>query len=343
MVHFPAMSLAHRRRCSGLPAVVAALSGPGAFLVSGHVRPDGDSIGSALALVRFLNQSGRRAFFTAVRAQLGRPGFLEGCARLVRPEDAVKKRYAAWISVDCGSVERLPPPLLQHAAGAHIINIDHHATNTRFGHVNWIDAKASSTSEMVWRLARRMKWPLDRASAEALWVGLITDTGRFAHEHVRPETLRYGADLLKHGVRTALIDDKIYTSNTAPVMELRRRAYNSFQTWLNGQVALISLTRDDFRETGTAKADAEDFIEIPRSLSTARAALFFYESEHLRDTETRLSIRSRAPLDATVLAQHFGGGGHVRAAGCTINLALPEAMQAVRKAVGGWLGQKGGA
>ncbi len=326
----PNESTRHR---SGLRAVADALKSPGKFLISGHLRPDGDALGSALALTRFLNQAGHRAFFTAYKTQLGRPGFLEGCARVVRPEDAVKKRYDAWIALDCGNIERLPEPLQAPAAKARVINIDHHATNTRFGAVNWVDPKASSTSELVWKLARKMRWPLDRASAEALWVGLVTDTGRFAHDHVRPAALRYGADLLKHGVRTSLINDRIYTFITPSVLELKRRAINSLDTWCNGQVALITLTRDDFRDTHTVKADAEDFIEIPRALSTVRLALFFYEGERLRDASTRLSIRTRAPLDATRLAARFNGGGHIRAAGCTLDMPLKQAILSVKNAL----------
>ncbi|MCL1887654.1 MAG: bifunctional oligoribonuclease/PAP phosphatase NrnA [Kiritimatiellaeota bacterium] len=320
-------------RLRGLNAVAEAVKGPGKFLVTGHLRPDGDALGSALALSRLLNQSGKKAFFTAFKSQLGRPGFLEGCARVVRPEDAVKKRYDAWITLDCGTVERLPEPLQPHAAHVRVINIDHHATNTLFGETNWIDPAASCTGEMVWRLARRMKWPLDRACAEALWVALVTDTGRFAHEHTRPAALRFGADLLRRGVRTAPIDDRIYTFVNANTMALKQRAYASLENWFDGRVAVISLTREDFRETRTAKADAEDFTEIPRSLAPARVALFFYQNERLRDNTTYLSIRTRPPLDATLLAVRFNGGGHIRAAGCNLEMPIPDAMRAVREAL----------
>ena len=337
MVFFPAMPTKSTGHRHGLRAVAEALKSPGQFLVTGHLRPDGDALGSALALTRLLNQAGHKAFFTAFKSQLGRPGFLEGCARVVRPEDAVKKRYAAWVALDCGAVERLPEPLQPHAANARIINMDHHATNTRFGAVNWIDPRASSTGEMVWRLARKMKWPLDRAGAEALWVALVTDTGRFSHEHTRPAALRFGADLLRHGVRTAFIDERVYTFVNANTLALKQRAFASLETWLDGRVAVISLTRDDFRETRTAKADAEDFAEIPRSLASARVALFFYQNERLRDNTTYLSIRTRAPLDATRLAARFGGGGHVRAAGCSLEMPIPGAMAAVRDALSEFL------
>jgi len=314
---------------NGLNAVADALRKPGKILITGHLRPDGDALGSALALARFLKNAGYTAFFTAEKTQLGRPAFLEGCELATPLETAVKKRCDTWVALDCATVDRLPEPLRPLASRARIINIDHHPDNTRYGSVNWIDPATSCTGELVWRLAKKMKWPLDRASAEALWVSLVTDTGRFAYDHVRPSTLRFAADLLQHGVRTSLINDRLYNLLPANVIELKRRAWASLDTWFDGRAAFIVLTRGDFRATATNKSDAEDFVDIPRSLDTARVALFFYEG----DTATHVSIRTRAPLDATRLAAQFGGGGHPRAAGCTLNEPPAGAMRAVKKAL----------
>jgi len=320
-------------RRGGLNAVAEAIGSPGQTLVTGHLRPDGDALGSAVAITRLLNISGHRAFFTAEKTQLGRPGFLQGCEKIVPPAEAAKKRCAAWIVLDCGGVDRLPEPLRQAAATARIINMDHHATNNgQFGSVNWVDPKASCTGEMVWRLARKMKWPLDPQTAEALWVSLVTDTGRFAHENTTPAALRFGADLLRHGARAAFVNDQLYNNLGANVLALKQRAFASLEKWDAGTVALITLTCKDFRETGTTKSDAEDFIDIPRSLDTACVALFFYQDENSENT-TRLSIRTRAPLDATLLATRFGGGGHPRAAGCTLEMPLPDARRAVHEAL----------
>ena len=317
-------------RSDGLPAVAEALERPGKILVTGHLRPDGDALGSAIALTRFLNRSGHTAFFTALKTQLGRPGFLVGDDTLVvSHENAIKKQCNTWVVLDCGDLGRLPEPLRPYAADVHVINIDHHATNTRYGEVNWVEPSASCTGELVWRLAREMDWPLDRATAEALWVSLVTDTGRFAHDHVRPSSMQFAADLLDHGVRTSYIDDRLYGSLSANVMELKRRAFASFDSWFDGQAAYIALTRRDFHESRANRSDAEDFTDIPRSLDTARVALFFHEDENA----TRCSIRTRAPLDATLLAGHFGGGGHPRAAGCSLDAPLYDAMRAVKEAI----------
>ena len=321
------------RRNARITQVAETLRAAKRVLITGHVRPDGDSLGGMIALAHLLNRAGGQAVATAARTGLGGPGFLTGVKKLLAPEEAVKRSFDLMVALDCGAFDRIPEALHPLASRLPLINIDHHLTNTLFGTLNWIDGRASSTGEMLWRLARKAGWPLDTVSAEALWVALITDTGRFAHEQTRPATLRCGADLLRYGVRTAFINDKLYCSFSRVAMELKRRAFRTLTVWgEDNTVALVTLTGQDFEETGGTKADAEDVIEIPRSLINNRVALFFYGSEE-DNAETRVSIRTRRPLDATVLAKQFGGGGHSCAAGCTIRQPLSQAKRLFRKAV----------
>ena len=227
---------------------LAFLQAGGPFVITGHVRPDGDALGSALALGRLLVQQGLAATVSADPSELGTPAFLDGCDEIV-PPDRVADGCRALITVDCGSLERLPDKIRPLAGRVPTLNIDHHRTNSRFGSVNWIEERASSTGELVWRLSRRAGWPLDRAIAEALWVALITDTGRFAYDQTRPATLVCGADLVRHGVRTSLINDRIYATFPRRVMELKRRAFNSLTLWREGEVAaVIEIGRASCRE-----------------------------------------------------------------------------------------------
>ena len=318
--------------------LIKTISRAESVLITGHVRPDGDSLGCMIALAHLLNRAGIKAVATAERNGLGGPGFLTGVEKLLAPETAGKKKFDLLISLDCGAFDRLPEPIQPLAEKLPIINIDHHRTNTLFGTLNWIESRVSSTGEMIWRLARKAGWKLDAVAAEALWVAVITDSGRFAYDQTTPATLRCGADLLRYGVRTSLINDKLYCSFSRVSMELKRRAFRTLAVSESNDVASVTLTGQDFEETGGTKADAEDVIEIPRSLIGNRVALFFYgnEDDH---AETRVSIRTRAPLDATVLAKQFGGGGHARAAGCTLSEPLSQAKKTVRKAVAEWLAQ----
>ena len=302
------------------------------ILISGHLSPDGDSLGSMIALARFLRAAGHDAVAAADPKALGKPGFLEGVADLVPLRRLKNRKFDLFISVDCATFERLPPETRPFAEKLPLLVIDHHRTNTAFGTVSIIDSEAAAAGEIVWRFAKWMEWPLDRAIAEALWVAIVTDSGRFAYDSTRPGTLRAACDLLRYGVRTAFINDILYCSFAAKAVELKRRAWRSLHIWKNRKVAEVSLTRDDFREVRGSKADAEDVIEIPRQVARNEIALFFYQIPD-RTHETRVSIRTRGSWDATQLATLFGGGGHLRAAGCTIKGGMAIAKRQMRKAV----------
>ncbi|HRR33215.1 MAG TPA: bifunctional oligoribonuclease/PAP phosphatase NrnA [Kiritimatiellia bacterium] len=325
-------------RNAKLADLIAAISAARRILITGHVRPDGDSLGCMIALSHLLTRAGHTAVATADRSALGGPGFLSGVKRLIPPEAVARKRFDLLISLDCGSFDRLPESIQPLARTLPVINIDHHRTNTRFGTWNWIEDHVSSTAELVWRLARKAGWPLDSVAAEALWVALITDSGRFAYDQTTPATLRCGADLLRYGVRTAYINDKIYCSFSRTTMELKKRAFRTLTIRNDNTVAAVTLTGKDFEETGGTKADVEDVIEIPRSLIGNRVAIFFYGNEE-DSGETRVSVRTREPLDATALVRPFGGGGHSRAAGCTIKEPLAQAKKIFFKAVDDLLAQ----
>ena len=227
----------------------------------------------------------------------------------------------------------MPPEVEPVARGLKCICIDHHVTNDgSFGDVQIVDPEASSAGEIVWRFAKWMEWRLDRASAEALWVAMITDSGRFAYDSTSQRTLRAAGDLLKYGVRTAFINDVIYGTFARKAIELKRIAWRSLHIWKNRKVAEVTLTRDDFRAVRGTKADAEDVIEIPRSVARNEIALFFYQIPD-RTKEIRCSIRTRGDWDATALAGKFGGGGHRKAAGCTIRASMGAAKRQMRAAV----------
>lgn len=302
------------------------------ILISGHLSPDGDSLGSMIALARMLTAAGYEAFATADVHALGKPGFLEGVADLIPLRRLGQRKFDLFIFVDCASPSRLPPEVRPFAEKLPSLIIDHHATSVPSGTASIIDPAAASTGEIVWRVAKWMEWSFDRATAEALWVAIVTDSGRFAYDSTRPSTLRAACDLLKYGVRTAQINDTLYCSFKTKAMELKRRAWRSLHIWKSRKVAEVTLTRDDFREVRGTKADAEDVIEIPRQVARNEIALFFYQIPD-RTHETRVSIRTREPHNATLLATRFGGGGHLRAAGCTIKGGMAIAKRQMRKAV----------
>ena len=303
------------------------------ILVSGHLSPDGDSLGSMIALARMLTAAGHPAFAAADLNALGKLGFLEGVGDIIPVRKLKRQKFDLFIAVDCASFSRMPPEIKPVAEKLPKICIDHHVTNDgSFGDAQIVDPEASSAGEIVWRFAKWMEWKFDQAVAEALWVAMITDSGRFAYDSTRPGTLRAASDILKHGVRTAYINDLIYGTFPRKSIELKRIAWRTLHIWKNRRVAEVSLTRDDFRSVRGNKADAEDVIEIPRSVARNEIALFFYQIPD-RTKETRCSIRTRGEWGATVLAAKFGGGGHRKAAGCTIKATMGAAKRMMRAAV----------
>ena len=310
------------------------VDGAGRILVSGHLSPDGDSLGSMIALARMLKAAGHDAVATADVNALGRLDFLEGVGDIV-PVRKLKrqKKFDLFIAVDNSGFDRMPPEVRPVAEKLPKICIDHHVTsNVGFADVAIVDSAASSAGEIVWRFAKWNELKLDRAVAEALWVAMVTDSGRFAYDSTSSGTLRAAGDLLKHGVRTAFINDVVYGTFSRKAIELKRLAWRSLHVWKNRKVAEVTLTRDDFRAVRGTKADAEDIIEIPRSVAKNEIALFFYQIPD-RTKETRCSIRTRGDWDATALAGRFGGGGHRKASGCTISAPLGTAKRQMRAAV----------
>jgi len=318
--------------------IIKIISQAKSVLITGHVRPDGDSVGCMIALAHLLNKAEIKAVATAVKKGLGGPQFLRGVKQMITPKSAARKKFDLFITVDCGSLDRVPKELHNILKNTTVINIDHHRTNTRFGDYNFVHGESSSTGELIWKISRKAGWQQDSISAEALWVALITDTGRFAYDMTSPLTMRCGADLISCGVRTAYINDQLYCSFSRINMELKRRAFRSLNVTEHNAIASVTLTGRDFEETGGTKADAEDIIEIPRSLIGNKVAIFFYGSED--NAETRISLRTREPLDATTLIARFEGGGHARAAGCTITEPLSKAKRIMNLAIKKWMAEQ---
>ncbi len=313
-----------------VPAMVAGLlKNAQSIMVNGHIRPDGDSLGSTIALVLALRKLGKKIYgVVSDKNQLGAPAFLHGVSELLTPRQAARKNFDLFVCLDCADKQRVPEEIFKivEKRGGYDLCIDHHETNTNFAKVNWVRPTASSTGEIIWKMLKDEKIELDHDIAEALWVAVITDSGRFQYDLTSPQTLKCGADLLRFKINTAAINDRIYCATSEKALELKKRAYNSLK--IIGDVAHVSLSDEDFRQTGGNKSDVEDAVNIPRSIIGNRIALFFYgPNEKNSESETKVSIRTRDGLNASELATLYGGGGHRSAAGCNISLPLNEAIE----------------
>ena len=317
--------------CPNIPieSVIASLEAANSIVLTSHVSPDGDASCSSLALALMLRARGKTVQLAIPMGDLGAPGVLETFASF--HDDSPIAEPDLLVCLDCATVPRLAMPDLRDKAGVwRTLNIDHHATNTRYGQQNYVMEDYSSTGEVIYDIAKAAGWPIDRDVAEALWVAIVTDTGRFSYSSTRPSTLRCAAELLACGVRATWLNDELFSIFDRKILDIQARALASLETWYGGKVAVITLTERDYEETCCTKSCTETFANIPRSVRGSSLAIFVYRLPD--DSKTHLSIRAREPYSACALAKAFGGGGHELAAGATVDMSIDDAKAAVKAA-----------
>lgn len=297
-----------------LPQVLTALETPRNVCVVGHVRPDGDCIGSQLALAHALKRAGKRVTVWNVDPTPAKLAFLDPDGLLQRP--VPRRRFDCVIATDAASLERLGETAAHIGHRRLLINIDHHESNTRYGDLNWVEPASPSTGELIHRLCRTAGWTLTPLMADLLFTAISTDTGSFQYDSTRPETFTIAADLVRSGVRVGELCRQLYQSQTRARVELLRHVYRSFKITADGRIAWFWLRPADLARTGADRSDTEGLIDHIRSIDTVVAACVF---EELEDGEVRVSLRSKSPaVDVNRVASRFDGGGHPAAAGARI-------------------------
>jgi phosphoesterase RecJ-like protein len=302
--------------------------------ITTHVRPDGDALGSCLGLQDLLRNNGIAADIVGVGPIADRYRFMLEGAEILDPEKTPSSNYDLLVVLDAGGLDRVDAFAENWRQTLKSINIDHHLKNAMFATINLVDTTACSVGEMIQRLSAEGNLPLTARGAEALWVALITDTGRFAYDNTSPRAMRSAAALLEHGIRTSEIDQIIYQRAPRKRLTLEAMAMGKLQTAAEGRLAYIALSDADFKSVDCTPADAEDIVNIPRRLESAEVALFLYEMEG--EEGVKASVRSVPPYDAAAFCRSFDGGGHARAAGCTLSgpfeTAVPAFIRAMEQA-----------
>lgn len=304
-----------RPRRDATPAEIAeVISRPGErFVITSHHNPDGDAIGSLLGLARALRAAGR----DVVLAHADDPPVPGDLAFLMAEGEEIVHELPAdigeriLIAVDCASELRMwSTPV--HEAARLVIDIDHHQDNTRFGDLNLIEPLASSTAEVVWNILEQAGWPLTREVAEPLYVGMITDTGRFGYGNTRPRTHRIAAAMIEAGVDPAVMSRRLYEEQPLDRLLLMGRALESAKPLAGGRMLAAVLTREDFDAAGGR--DTEGIVEVMRGVRGMKAAALV--SEAGPEGMYRVSLRTADPrVDVSAIAREEGGGGHRAAAG----------------------------
>jgi bifunctional oligoribonuclease and PAP phosphatase NrnA len=284
------------------------------FCVVGHIRPDGDCIGSQLGLALALQNAGKKVRCWNEDAVPQKLRFLDTEKLFEKPHAGEK--FDCVIATDCASFERLGK------AGEHIqdrklfINIDHHTSNTRYADINWVAGKEPSCGELIYKLLRAANWTVTKPIADCLFTAVSTDTGSFQYSTTRPGTYHVAGDLVKRGANLAKICDEVYQSYSLQRVRLLRHVYNSFKLTHNDQIAYFWLKQKDFARTGAERSDTEGMIEHVRDIEPVVVACAF---EELEPELMRISLRSKnGKVNVNEIAAQFGGGGHSAAAGARI-------------------------
>jgi phosphoesterase RecJ-like protein len=309
-----------------MEAVVAALRDRDRFLVTSHENPDGDALGSLLAMHLALAQLGKdsRMYLAGPAPLPAEYGFLalNGLHREL-PEDAGER---VLVAVDCANESRLgPDPEVLHGS-PFTIDIDHHHDNTRFGDVNLVVASASSTAEVLADVFASLGVRITRELAEPLYTALVTDTGRFQYANTTPKALRLAADLVEAGADVHKVFQGVYESVQFAKLKLLARALERAQIYEGGRLVISHLLRTDFGEVGAAEPYSEGIIDYLRAVEGADMAALIREPPRGGTPARRVSLRSSVDeLDVSEIARNSGsGGGHRQAAGFSSDGSIEE-------------------
>jgi bifunctional oligoribonuclease and PAP phosphatase NrnA len=248
------------------------------------------------------------------------------------PPDDVDERTVVFL--DCGNIDRMPVDFLKRREN-HILNIDHHHDNTRFGSVNLVVADASCTAEIVWRLAKELGAEITPEIADALYVALVTDTGRFQYENTTPDAHRMAAELIEIGVDPHLVYRRLFEDLPFRRLQLLQRALASVERYDDGALTVGHLTREDFHGTGALETDSEGIVDHMRAVEgTAVAVLVRELLADDRQGSRKVSLRATdARVDVSKVARAMGGGGHPQAAGFSTELPYGELLERLREEV----------
>jgi bifunctional oligoribonuclease and PAP phosphatase NrnA len=302
------------------------------LLLTTHENPDGDALGSLLAMHRILEQLGKDSLMYMSPDEFPLPFEYRGFTfdgLVGEPPADVAERTIVFL--DCGNIDRMPVDFLQ-AEGLHILNIDHHHDNTRFGTVNLVCSAASSTAEIVWRLSKELGAEITPGIADALYVGLVTDTGRFMYENTSAMSHRMAAELIEAGVQPHQVYRRLWEDLPFRRLQLLQRALASVERYDDGTITLAHLDKRDYEETGALETDSEGVVDHVRAVEGTKIAVLVRDLlSDGRNGIRKVSLRATdGSVDVSRIAREFGGGGHPQAAGFSSGLPFAELVTQLR-------------
>ncbi|MEA3020118.1 MAG: hypothetical protein QOI47_1642 [Actinomycetota bacterium] len=314
-----------------LAEAVAIIAGAEELVLLAHVHPDGDALGSLLAMHLLCEANGKRPVSSWGGPFPAAPHyrFLPGLSRAVEPAD-LPAAPDVVITFDCGSLARLGETAAVARAARHLIVLDHHADNARFGTVNVVDTTAAATAVLVRRIARALGWPLDHDAAVNLYVGLLTDTGRFQYPNTTPDVFVLAEELSEYGLPLADVTRELFEKHRFAYVQLAGLALARAQLDPDRHLVAAWITADELAHHGVDFDETEGFVDLLRRTAEADvvAALKECAGEGLR-----VSLRSLGLVDVGAIAAALGGGGHAFMAGFTSQLSIDDTLARIRALV----------
>ena len=316
-----------------LERIIAEIRESKTLCIVGHVRPDGDCIGSQLGLAQALLNEGKKVVCWNEDEIPQKLAFLDPGHLFQQPKSG--EAFDCVVALDSASLERIGKTVDFVRTRRIFINIDHHQSNTRFGDVNWVSSHEPSTGELVFRLLKSASWPITQPIADCLFTAVSTDTGSFQYPTTRPGTYYVAGELVKRGANLARICDEVYQSYPLSRVRLLQHVFNHFKLTCKNQVGYFWLRPADFTRTGCDANDSEGLIDHIRAIEPVVVACLFEEME---PNLVRVSLRSKCDqVNVNAIVREFGGGGHPAAAGARI-VGNPISVQrrilaAVKKAL----------
>ena len=293
-----------------------------------HVSADGDALGSCAAMAELLSDMGIDPVIYAEERPEQRLSFI---SEKVKVYNGSEEAFDTCIALDCGDLERLGERRIFAEKADRVINIDHHKTNTLFGDGNYVDASAAATGEIIADLYDNIGAELSRSAALYLYTAICSDTGRFAYSNTTPKTMRTAAKLMETGIDHAKAARLLFDSEPLEIELLKAELTGKIRSYFSGKLRIVSATDAMAEKYGLDMEDISDIVNIPRRICGTEIAAAIKET----GGKIRVSLRSNGEADVSVIAMEFGGGGHAKAAGCTIDAEnIIEAEEMIVKACG---------
>lgn len=297
------------------------------ILIASHVQPDGDSIGSILALGMAIEKLKGKVRILKVDDIPSDYQFLPNIELIKEFDD---ENIDLFIALDCGDMERLGSGKKLALKAKQIVNIDHHITNDNFGDLNIVSPSSAATGELVYKIIKKMDVQIDKNIATCLYTAISTDTGSFMYSNTTYKTHLIVAELLKIGININDININIYQSRSMERTKLFLDSLDTLEILLDDKVAIVTTTQDMLESNDAKLEDTEGIISFVRDIDTVEVACLLNEID---ESEVKVSIRSKKAIDVSKICNKFNGGGHIRAAGCTIYGSIKEAKKLILKEI----------